>query len=80
MCVAIWSTIKHYQCYHFIPKVIPEYGWRVSYDCRVVWFCLFSASGSVGDGYLPLPGPPGVAHPWGYSARGLEGRGLLSQT
>lgn len=43
-------------------------------------FFLFSALGSLGDCYFSLPGPRGAAHPWGHSARGLEGRGLLSQT
>ena len=36
-------------------------------------------SGGVGDGHLPLPGPPGAARPWVHFARGLEGRGLLSE-
>lgn len=43
-------------------------------------FGFFSALGSLGDSHFSLSGPPGVAHPWGHSARGLEGRGLLSQT
>lgn len=45
-------------------------------DHTVCFFLL----GSLGHSYLPLRGPPGLACPWGHSAGGLEGRGLLSQT